>query len=1105
MINSEKLSFWYCDNCNRTLNHGEFRYNCTICDDFDYCETCAKTADPPHPHQMVPELAYGRAEKKKYHIKNMKTIIQAAIDKYWDRHCMGTRNVDKENLSIYMDSYSWLTFKTIGDRSMNFGHGLRRLIEPRGYLGICAGNRPEWMITDFACMFQSIISVTIYTMFTESEIAYVINNTKVTVVVCDKQVLPRFIDLQSQCSSLQHIICMDPITDIISNIEKYGSTNQYDCVNTQPTDCFTILYTSGSLAFPKGTIVSENAFRAAFPQQLPSSSSADYIHFSYRPLAWAADRDSIIITFLHGGRTGFSTGDPSRLLEELALVRPSDFAASPNFWNKIYTEFKTSLALLTTCCLPEAKADEEQRLLQQFSKLIPNRCKIITVGGAMVSPIVLDFMKRCFTHCSVDESYGITECGGVTYNNLVEDSLQYRLESVPEMGYTLEDKPFPRGELLTKTTQMFSGYINNPEETHAALTEDGFFRTGDIVELRTCQNGRIDIRVIDRKKSFFKLSQGQFISPEFLQNIYIQSLFVEQIYIHGDLLSDSVSAVVVPNRKYAQTYIVEHNLIDFDMNNPHPEFIDAVLQDLRSIGEKESLRKHEIPSRIIIDFEPFTSQNGLLTSSMKQCRHKLAAHYADRLKTSNSIEQRLKTIIENITGKSISIDNKEENIFLSIGGDSLAAICLSRMIENDLGIPLSFNLLFDPKMNLQRLTTFIQNPSQFSSFSQSMVSQLLNDSNLDLNIRIDKHKSIIDFPSMVFITGTTGFVGAFLLAELLTTYPLECKFVCLVRCQSSMNPLDRIRKTMLFYQIWKDDYEQRIIPLQGDLSQNHFGLDDEIYQSFAHQIDIIFHCGATVNFILPYSQLYGSNVCGTREIIRFATHISSSCIPIQYISTISVLPPGIDKEISIDETSPEQLIGGYAQSKWVAEKLIIKANHCGLLVNIYRLGLICADSRTGACNQHDIYTLLIAGIMKMNCYPKSLIQSNLNGLPVDFTAKCIVYLSNLQSNIYGNIYHVINRNNEIKFVDIIDGMHNCGIELESVSNDEWKIKMKTINHRDNLLESVLEFFSNSTVGEKSLVSADKFYNAICVLNFPCFDKDYISKWLTFIMHNIVRK
>ncbi|CAF2922285.1 unnamed protein product [Rotaria sp. Silwood2] len=674
------------------------------------------------------------------------------------------------------------------------------------------------------------------------------------------------------------------------------------------------------------------------------------------------------------------------------------------------------------------------------------------------------------------------------------------------MGYSLEDKPFPRGELLTKTAQMFSGYINNPEETRATLTEDGFFRTGDIVELHTCQNGQIDIRVIDRKKSFFKLSQGQFISPEFLQNIYMQSLFIEQIYIHGDLLSDSVSAVIVPDRKYAQAYAIEHNLIDFDMNNPHPEFIDAVLQDLRSIGEKESLRKHEIPSGIIIDFEPFTPQNGLLTSSMKLCRYKLAAHYADRLKTSNSIEQRLKTIIETVTGQSISTDNKEKNVFLSIGGDSLAAIRLSRMIENDLGIPLSFNILFDSTMNLERLTTFIQNPSQFSSFSQSIiVQQLLNDSHLDLNIKIDKHKSINGFPSMIFITGTTGFVGAFLLAELLTTYPLECKFVCLIRCQSSINALDRIRKNMLFYQIWKDDYQQRIIPLQGDLAQNHFGLDDQTYESFARQIDIIYHCGATVNFILPYSQLYGPNVYGTREIIHFATHIPSSCIPIQYISTISVLSPHIDKEISIDETSPEQLINGYAQSKWVAEKLIAKANYCGLSVNIYRLGLICADSRTGSCNQHDIYTLLIAGMIKMNCYPKSLIQFHLNGLPVDFTTKSIVYLSNIQSNVFGNIYHVINRNNEIKFVDIIDGMHNDGIELESISYDEWKMKMKTINNQNNPLEFVAEFFSNDDFRERSIVSADRFYNAVSALDFPSFDKDYISKWLKFIMHNIVRK
>jgi hypothetical protein len=149
MTDSTKVSFWYCDKCNRTLKHGEFRYNCTICDDYDYCEQCATTTDSPHPHRMIPELAYGPAEKKKRRIKDMATHIHAAFDTFWDRHCMGIRNVDKDNSSIYTDSYSWVTFKTIGNRSKNFGHGLRRLIEPRGYLGICAANRPEWMITDF--------------------------------------------------------------------------------------------------------------------------------------------------------------------------------------------------------------------------------------------------------------------------------------------------------------------------------------------------------------------------------------------------------------------------------------------------------------------------------------------------------------------------------------------------------------------------------------------------------------------------------------------------------------------------------------------------------------------------------------------------------------------------------------------------------------------------------------------------------------------------------------------------------------------------------------------------------------------------------------------
>lgn len=890
----------------------------------------------------------------------------------------------------------------------------------------------------------------------------------------------------------------------MGDIEKLGSVKKYDLVHMKPDDCLTIIYTSGSSGFPKGAIISEEAYRATFTPWLMTSDVTERIAFSYRPLAWAADRDSAIGTILSGGRVGFSTGNVNCLMEELALVRPTQFSAPPSIWNKIYAEFKTALSLINiNHSSSETRAAEEQRLLEQFSKLIPRRCRILTVGSAKISPIVLNFMKRCFSRRQINESYGITECGSVAYNNMIEDSIKYRLESVPEMGYTVDDKPFPRGEILTKTTQMFSGYINNPEETRAALTDDGFFRTGDIVELRTNAIGQPDLHVIDRKKSFFKLAQGQFVSPEFLESIYIRSPFIEQIYIHGDILADSVVVVVVPNRTYAQAFAHEHDLKNFDMNNPDPQFCDAILQDLRSIAKKESLRIHEIPSQVIIDFEPFTPENGLLTSSFKPCRYKIAAHYGDRLKSVNNIDQRLKTIIEMATKQSIPIGD-EKHFMIPNGSDSLTAVRLSRMIENDLGISIPISVLFEPTMTLQQLTTLIKDPSQISSISHSIVSQMINDSQLDLNITVGECKKILHYPSTVFITGTTGFVGVFLLAELLTIYPSNCKFICLVRCECSVDPLDRIRENMLFYQIWKEDYQQRIISLRGDLSKTCFGLDNQTYKSLANQIDMIFHCGATVNFVLPYNKLYGSNVYGTREIIRLATY-TSTCIPVQYISTISVLSSDVKEEIPIDQIPPNGLITGYAQSKWVAEKLISKASQLGLPVIIYRLGSICATTETGACNKNDIHTLLLAAIMKLGCYPETAINTHLNSLPVDFTAKSIVYLSQIQPSLYGKIYHVLNPESEVKFQDTIDSICRCGVQLEKISYERWQMKLKIITDRDSPFESAGEILLNSAFNEECTFSAKQFRNAISSLNFPLLDKDYVFKWVSFIFHNVIRK
>lgn len=155
---------------------------------------------------MIKELAYGRPKRIIKGLKRLSSRINAALIMFSDRHCMGVRDYD-------LNSYSWLTFDVIGERAKNFGHGLRRLIEARSFLGICAKNRPEWMITDFACMFQSFVSVPIHCLFTDHEIEHILNNTKVVLVVCDKFMLKRFIELRRRCPTLKHIVSMDQIHD----------------------------------------------------------------------------------------------------------------------------------------------------------------------------------------------------------------------------------------------------------------------------------------------------------------------------------------------------------------------------------------------------------------------------------------------------------------------------------------------------------------------------------------------------------------------------------------------------------------------------------------------------------------------------------------------------------------------------------------------------------------------------------------------------------------------------------------------------------------------------------------------------------------------------
>lgn len=164
----------------------------------------------------------------------------------------------------------------------------------------------------------------------------------------------------------------------------------------------------------------------------------------------------------------------------------------------------------------------------------------MVTASAPLAAEVMEFIKVCFG-CPVLEAYGLSESSGAVtvtdptdpINGTVGGPLKHcaiRLKDLPEMDYSSADKPYPRGEVCVRSPCITKGYFMRPDKTAEAIDDQGFLHTGDVGVV--LPNGAI--RIIDRSKNIFKLSQGEYIAPEKVENIFIQSGFIAQCFVHGD-------------------------------------------------------------------------------------------------------------------------------------------------------------------------------------------------------------------------------------------------------------------------------------------------------------------------------------------------------------------------------------------------------------------------------------------------------------------------------------------------------------------------------------------------------------------------------------------
>ncbi len=294
----------------------------------------------------------------------------------------------------------------------------------------------------------------------------------------------------------------------------------------------------------------------------------------------------------------------------------------------------------------------------------------------------------------------------------------------------------------------------------------------------------------------------------------------------------------------------------------------------------------------------------------------------------------------------------------------------------------------------------------------------------------------VDFTTSkaILLTGASGFLGAYLLHDLIAT--TEAWVYCLVRCRSESDGHERIKNNLLKYGLWNDIFASRIVPVPGDLARPFLGVGAETFDALCNEIDTIYHNGAAVNFIYPYANLKDSNVRGTEEVLRLACRVRTK--PLHFVSTIGVYSPPPDRNARVLESDPphnwQALTDGYRQSKWVAEKIVTIAADRGLPVRIYRPGFVTGDTTTGIWNTDDFLPRMLKGCIQLGIAPDS--DAIIQMVPVDYVSKAIVHLSR-QRELPANIFHIVSPHN-IPTRELGHIMGSLGYKMTVVPYADWR-------------------------------------------------------------------
>ena len=920
-----------------------------------------------------------------------------------------------------------LTYRELNARANQLAHHLRSAgVAADTLVGICVDRTPEMLVGLLGILKAGAAYLPLDPSFPAQRLALMVEDSQVSLIVAQQ----RLVDVLPAGAARMVLLDVEAATIATQPMANLDLPHA-------PERRAYVLYTSGSTGRPKGV-------------ELPHRAVVNFLNSMSKRPGLAADDTLLAVTTLSfdiavlelflplvvGAKVVIATRDDAVDGQKLAALMDRHqvtlFQATPATWRLLLSIGWQGRAGLKMLCGGEALPRDLASELVSRGELWNMYGPTETTVWSTIEPITAESIRT-----------GLP----ISIGRPIDNTQVYVLDQYGELAPS-----GVAGELCIGGDGVAIGYLMRPELTAERFIADRFsdrpearlYRTGDLARWLTDGRleclGRIDQQV---KIRGFRIELGE----------------IETALAHHSAVAE---AVVVSIASSAGDQRLVGYFVPVEGAAPSTTELQTFLRG--------TLPDYMVPAAIVsLAALPRTPNGKIDRKALPRPETLESAASSTDDAPQTPTEERVARIWRDVLD--LSHVGRHDDFFL-IGGHSLRAAQLISQLRSECEVEIPLRHLFESP-TVAGVSRWIDAARGGSALPEVAVAAIdfAAEATLDADIMPPSGATIeLDRMDRVLLTGATGYLGAFLLDELL--HRTDATVYCLVRAKSADEAMAKLRNNLATYQLDPPDVDRRVVPVLGDLARPRLGLADETFTQLAESIDTIYHNGALVNFVYPYHLLRAANVGGTQEVLRLASR--SRVKPVHFVSTFSVHTSperhGVDVIHENDALpSCESLHDGYSQSKWVAEKLINAAQARGLPTVIYRPGRITGHSQTGVANTSDFMHTMIAGCLSVGAAPQ--LEVDVDMTPVDFVSRAIVALARQPASV-GKTFHLLNPQPP-RMDEVVDFLRSAGYRLESLSFDAWR----------DLLEPQVEAFAPLFNGEGT--SNDELHTRLLNPRFDC--------------------